>query len=82
MEQDEVPSEDKVEQPAAVEYLSEVVYPFELTDNLLNLYRDPVYNREELGDAYREVLLKMLRSAKYWRMDIPEWLIRRVKSLR
>lgn len=77
MENDEAPKETN--EP---EEIIEVNYPFDLTCKLLQLYEDPVYNKAELGEFYVEILLKILRSARYWRIEIPKWLIQRVKSLR
>lgn len=61
--------------------LEELVYPFELTARMINLYSDPAYNRENLGEAYPQVLLKLYRSIRFWREKPPAWLVNRVRDL-
>lgn len=82
LEQKEEPDDAPQEEASPVEYVDEIVFPYKLTETMLLLYRDPVYNRKELGEVYQEVLIKLLRSAKYWRFDIPYWLVQRVQDLR
>lgn len=65
-----------------VEPLQEVVYPFTLTEQMLRLYEDPAHNRSYGVDIYREILLKLLRSVSYWRLDVPRWLTTRLRALR
>jgi hypothetical protein len=60
--------------------IEEVVYPFRLTEGMLQQYQDPAFNRSNLGDAYVEVLVKLLRSAKFWRISIPRWLLDRLNT--
>lgn len=76
--------EDIPENPGEVDEssaLPEVVYPYNLTEQMLQDYVDPAYNRRYSVDVYREIIVKLLRSAKYWRMDIPKWLPGRLRSL-
>jgi hypothetical protein len=82
---DTVPENDTTETASKTEIdetqiIEEVVYPFRLTDTLLQQYQDPAFNRSNLGDAYVEVLVKLLRSAKFWRISIPRWLLDRLKT--
>jgi hypothetical protein len=63
-----------------IQIVEEIVYPFRLTEKMLVDYEDPAYNRSHLGDVYQEVLVKLLRSAKFWRISIPRWLLDRLKS--
>jgi len=77
VEDDDVPDENEID----VEPLHEVVFPYELTERLLKIYEDPTYNRQYSVDVYREILLKLLRSVKYWRLDTPRWLPNRLRSL-
>lgn len=78
--EEEIPdlSPDDLDESSA---LPEVVYPYTLTEQMLQDYNDPAYNRRYSVDVYREIIVKLLRSAKYWRMDIPKWLPGRLRSL-
>lgn len=60
--------------------IEELVYPFELTRKMMQSYEDPAYNVDQLGDAYPEVLRKLLRSVRFWRMKAPVWLLSRVQQ--
>ena len=77
---DEVPPEEEEGGPAA-EPLLEVVFPYNLTEHMLELYEDPGFNRNYSVDIYREILVKLLRSVKYWRLNVPRWLPTRLRSL-
>ena len=62
--------------------IEELVYPFELTRKMMQSYEDPVYNRDQLGNAYPEVIRKLLRSTMFWRMRAPVWLISRAHAFK
>lgn len=64
-----------------VEPLMEVVFPCNLTEQMVKTYEDPAYARHYSVDIYREIMVKLLRSVKYWRLDIPRWLPSRLRSL-
>lgn len=86
MENEEVEEEVKVENSSKVEndeiqIIEEVNYPYRLTEIMLQQYQDPAFNRAHLGDAYVEVLVKLLRSAKFWHISVPRWLLDRLRSL-
>lgn len=72
--------EDAPEDSEDAETLLEVVYPYGLSEQMLREYADPAHNRMYSVDVYREVLLKLLRSARYWRMTIPKWLPGRLRN--
>lgn len=80
---EEVPEEEKggSESTDEVMMLDELVFPYDLTLRLTNLFEDPVYKRDELGDAYGEFLLKLFRSVRYWRIPTPRWLSARLINL-
>ncbi len=86
MENEEVVTEDDSAETVSktesdeTQIIEEVVYPFTLTETLLQQYEDPAFNRSNLGDAYAEVLVKLLRSAKFWRISIPRWLLDRLQT--
>lgn len=81
--EEEAPSEESASKSEREEtqILEELVYPFELTARMVKLYSDPVYNRENLGEAYPQVLLKLYRSLRFWREKPPVWLVNRVRDL-
>jgi hypothetical protein len=73
--------QEALEDADAAEPLLEVVYPYSLTEHMVQVYADPAYNRNYSVDIYREILVKLLRSVKYWRLDTPRWLPTRLRSL-
>ena len=58
--------------------IEELVYPYTLTLQLLDQYSDPLFKRDELGETYPQVMIKILRSCQYWRIAIPKWLGQRL----
>ena len=81
MEQQQEPEEVVEEETDEGVIEQELYYPFELTEQMLFDYEDPANNREHLGDSYGEVLMKLYRSAKHWKQNLPSWLRRRLKDL-
>lgn len=78
----EASPEDALEQaPDDIDPLEEMVYPYSLTESMVKTYEDPAHNRDYSVDIYREILLKLLRSCKYWRFATPKWLPQRLRSL-
>ena len=61
--------------------VEELVYPFQLTLIMMEQYEDSAFNRENLGDAYSEILIKILRSVKFWGFPVPPWLPNRLGKL-
>lgn len=73
---DTPPVEDEIEP------LMEIVYPYNLTEQMVKIYEDPAYGRATIQiDIYREIMVKLLRSVKYWRQEIPRWLPQRLRTL-
>ena len=70
---------DRVDQEET-QIIEELVYPYELTTRMTQLYADPLYKRLELGELYSEAMWKLLRSLKYWRLRIPNWLVGRLRK--
>ena len=74
----EVETSSKIENDET-QIIEEVNYPYNLTDMMLQQYKDPAFNRANLGDAYVEVLVKLLRSARFWHISVPRWLLDRLQ---
>lgn len=72
------PEENKTSE---TEILEEIVFPEDMTFRLLDSYQDPLYNREFLGDSYSELMIKLYRSVRRWKIECPAWLKIRVNSI-
>ena len=56
--------------------IEELVYPFELTQKLVVDFKENRDNTQRVD--LKLVLRKLYRSLKYWRLEVPKWLIRRM----
>lgn len=72
---------EEVEDAGETETLEEIVFPEDVTLRLLEYYHDPLYNREFLGSSYPELMIKLYRSVRRWRIECPKWLKIRVNSV-
>jgi len=79
---EEIPEPDDIpETPEEAIIMDDLVFPYQLTETMLVDYEDPAHNRENLRDGYGEIMTKLLRSAKYWRIAVPKWLPNRMGKM-
>lgn len=67
------------ENPSDVMIIEELVYPYELTVDLLRQYRR--FTSMNLDKDLNMMFRKLYRSARYWRIEAAEykWLIKRMR---
>ena len=77
---DENPPEDIIN--GSVEILEELVYPYEMTHQMLEQYENPAFVVDRLDGSRQMIMMKLYRSCRYWRTPAPKWLVREVIGAR
>ena len=56
-------------------------YPYDTTLDMLDQYYDPTFMADVTAAGWKgEIELKLYKSCKYWKIEVPSWLKKRVSE--